>query len=245
MLTLLITTLNRAKLLRNNLEQLTRLTLPDEVLVIDDGGTDETADVCAEFESRLPMRYVYHDNPGQTICSYARNVGLKLASGELILTTEPEVVFQTDVVAQFIERHKQQPDQVISAGTIYFVKSSEVDWHSISDARVAKEVGWVATYAALYHRDWLTQVGGWDEGFPGLWGWDDTDLLTRLRLRGYGQQIAIEAEIIHQWHPLGADSESVNEAYFFAKSFHGNENDPTHIVANQGAEWGQLRTKTS
>lgn len=245
MLTLLITTLNRAKLLRNNLEQLTRLTLPDEVLVVDDGGTDETPDVCAEFESRLPMRYVYHDNPGQTICSYARNVGLKLARGDLLLTTEPEVVFQTDVVAQFLERHEQQPDQVISAGTIYFVKSPEVDWRSISDARVVKEVGWVATYAALYHRDWLNQVGGWDEGFPGLWGWDDTDLLTRLRLRGYGQQIAIEAEIVHQWHPLGADPDSVNEAYFFAKSFHGNENDQTHIVANQGAEWGQLRTKTS
>lgn len=246
MLTLLITTFNRAKLLRNNLEQLAKLTLPDEVLVVDDGGTDETADVCWEFESRLPLRYVYHDNPGQSICSYARNVGLKLAYGDLILTTEPEVVFLTDVVAQFVERHEQQPEQVVSAGTIYFVKSPEVDWRSArSDTRVVKETGWVATYAALYERDRLIEVGGWDEAFPGVWGWDDTDLLTRLRLRGYGQQIATEAEIVHQWHPLGADPDNVNEAYFFAKSFHGNENDQRHVVANQGAEWGQLRTKTN
>lgn len=79
--TLLITTFNRGGLLQNSLERLTQLALPDEVLVVDDGGADNTEEVCASFNDRLPIRYVYHNNPGQTICSFARNVGVKLATG--------------------------------------------------------------------------------------------------------------------------------------------------------------------
>jgi glycosyltransferase involved in cell wall biosynthesis len=243
--TLLITTLNRGPLLRKSLSRLCDLTLPDEVLVIDDGGTDDTAAVCAEYESRLPMRYVYHDNPGQKICSQARNVGVKLAAGDLILTSEPELVFLTDVVSQFHARLAQQPNDVVSAGTIYFAKNSEGTWEQAKSDAFVQEVGWVATYAALYNKDWLLDIGGWDEQFPGVWGWDDTDLVTRLRLAGHGQQIATEVEVAHQWHPLGADPDSVNEMYFFTKSFHTNPSDGSHVVANQGASWGQLRTRTS
>lgn len=244
-LTLLITTCDRAALLRTSLARLATLTVPDEVLVIDDGGTDDTEQVCRDFESQLPIRYVHHDNPGPSICSFARNVGTRLARNRLILTSEPEVVFLSDVVAQLPALREQDHDRVISAGTLYFADSRSSRWE---DARALagyrKEVGWVATYTALYVKDWLCEVGGWDENFPGAWGWDDTDLLTRLRIAGYGQRIATELEVAHQWHPLGADPDSANERYFFSKSFHASD-DRDEVVANKDTEWGALRTKIS
>lgn len=51
---LLITTRNRSHLLNRSLERLTRLTIPDEVLVIDDGGDDNCETTAMNFVGRLP-----------------------------------------------------------------------------------------------------------------------------------------------------------------------------------------------
>ncbi|HEX6608456.1 MAG TPA: glycosyltransferase, partial [Chloroflexia bacterium] len=55
-----IPTYNRAELLRAALESVQAQTAPvAEVVVVDDGSTDDTAAVVAEFADRgLPMRYL-------------------------------------------------------------------------------------------------------------------------------------------------------------------------------------------
>lgn len=236
---MLVTTYNRAPLLRVSLERLCELTMPDEVLVVDDGSQDETAAVVTEFANRLPMTYIYNHNPEPSICSMARNIGVKHALHEWIATSEPELFFLTDVLAQFEALHPEHPSQVISAGHVYFAPA---DWNpSTEPPQGAQEaVGWVAPYAALWYRPWLEAVGGWDEGFPGPWGWDDTDLLSRVRISGIGQYIATEVKGVHQYHGLGIDQGSMNEQHFLAKSYHQNE-DPADVVANQGREWGVIR----
>jgi glycosyltransferase involved in cell wall biosynthesis len=240
-LTLLITTFNRGHLLRTNLERLCELTKPDEVLVIDDGGTDDTHAVCDEFVTRLPIRYVHHDHPGPAICSEARNVGVKLATGDLIVTSEPEMVFVTDVIAQLRVLHAQR-GEVISAGAIHHAQMNQ-PWDQARQGQPT--LGWVAPYIAIYERRWLLDVGGWDESFPGPWGWDDTDLLTRLRMWGIGQHIALDIEAVHQWHGLGADPGGQNERHFLDKSFHEPNPDYTDLVANRGEPWGVLRMTNS
>ena len=61
--TLLITTYNRAHLLYNSLMRLKSLTIPDEVLIVDDGSSDNTEQVCKDFEVHLPIKYIYNHNP--------------------------------------------------------------------------------------------------------------------------------------------------------------------------------------
>ena len=84
---LLITTFNRGELLGHSLERLTHLTIPDEVLVVDDGSSDGTDAVVKSFEGRLPIKYIYNYNPDWSICSMARNIGIKNTDCEIIITS--------------------------------------------------------------------------------------------------------------------------------------------------------------
>lgn len=258
--TLLISTYNRAEQLRRSLERLVELTPPDEVLVVDDGSTDNTEEVCRrhmdEFGApagSLPIRYIYNHNPDWSICSFARNIGVKEAANDWIVTSEPELFWITDLVPQVLGRAEEIPDKVVSAGTIYFGREGyeptmDVEGLTIAGdytpaSGVQEAIGWVAPFAALWHRDWLTAVGGWDEGFPGPWGWDDIDLLTRLRINGIGQEIALDVKCLHQAHgpQHRGDQDFKNEKYFFGKGFNGNERpDHPELIANQGREWGLI-----
>lgn len=238
---MVITTFNRAPLLRHSLRRLAELTLPDELIVVDDGSTDDTEQVCREFE-HLPIRYIYNHSPEPTICCLARNIGLRAAEFEWLVTSEPELVWVTDVIAQYRRLHAEHPSKVISSGLVHFCPSG---WEPQGDYSPppgsGRAEGWVAPHTALWGRDWLMEVGGWDESFPGPWGWDDTDLLTRLSMNGQGQYIAREIEALHLYHGIGADPGGQNEAHFLAKNL--AEGDRTHLVANQGYEWGRVRER--
>jgi glycosyltransferase involved in cell wall biosynthesis len=237
---MVISTFNRAHLLQHNLRRLAALTLPDEILVIDDGGEDNTEEVCAMAPLHLPIRYIYTHNPGSSICSHARNIGIKEASYDWIITAEPELCFRTDVVAQFEKLQPEHRSEIISAGRVWFAPDGWQPEGDISPPQGSGEaVGWVAPYAALWKKEWLEELGGWDEGFPGNWGWDDIDLLTRLRINGHGQYIAQEIEAIHLYHGLGGDHNSQNERYFRSKSFsQGDETNHADLIANKERQCG-------
>jgi len=60
LISVIIPTFNRAELLRLSLRSLTRQSLPKqdfEVIVIDDGSSDHTRQVCRELEKSLRLRY--------------------------------------------------------------------------------------------------------------------------------------------------------------------------------------------
>lgn len=254
-ISLVITTFNRDWLLDKSLERLKDLTPPAEIIVVDDGGRDDTEGICAKWagQGNLPsIKYVYNDNPGSTICSLARNIGFRMAENEWVATSEPELVFRSDVLAQYAQLQPEHPSEVISSGTVYFATPGfnpmedpeplERAGDYTPGSSFQKAIGWVAPYTGLWKKEWVEEVRGWDETFPGPWGWDDIDLLTRLRINGHGQYIALEIEAIHQFHGLGGDKNFINEGHFKGKSFQGGEHDLTDVIANRGHEWGCLRS---
>src|ERR1700752_1912965 len=118
---LLYTVCDRTDLLRRSLERLEQLTPPDEVLVVDDGGTDPALlELCMEYDRRLlcPVRSLYTHNPGASQGSPARNVGIKAPDAEYVITSEPEMIFQTDVVQQLLMDTYSHPVEFGSAGVI-------------------------------------------------------------------------------------------------------------------------------
>lgn len=237
-------------------------------MIVDDGGSDDTEHIAMSFADRLPIKYIYNNNPQWTICSMARNIIVKNCIGDIIITSEPELIFITDIVKQMLEDREQYPDEVISAGVIYhqqaatgghpalasdpvaMLKDSIVE-HYQTEPRSYRQDGYVrtfnmqATFVALYEKKWIEMVGGWDEAFPGPWGFDDIDLCTRLRIKGINQHICPEMEAIHQWHPhlpphIQGPGAQANEKHMIDKHLGDDDKNNPNLIANIGKDWGKI-----
>lgn len=279
---LLITTFNRGNILNNSLQRLCNLTLPDEVLVVDDGSSDNTKQIVESFVGKLPIRYIFNNSPDWSICSYARNIGVKNTDADVIITSEPELLWVTDVVPRVIQDLETHPEELISAGIVYhaqphcefhpglitdpvtalrdsIVEDYQTEPRSYHPSGYCKTKNMQATFIGAYKRDWLLKLGGWDEEFPGCWGWDDIDLCTRLRINGINQFIDPEIECVHQWHPhppgnLWSEGSSRNEQHMKDKRLNEVEIDilekkrtgtytevDQRLIANRGKEWGIIK----
>lgn len=249
---LAITTFNRGHLLKHSLERLCNLTIPDEILVISDGCTDHTLQVVDSFKDRLPIRAIYNHSPELSICSFARNIALKNTTADIFITSEPELLFVTDVVKQMVTKHHAIPNTMLTVGTIYhqgqhgqindqIIKSPalwlSMNKHLINTSKhnsipanshgYVKIQNWQAPFAALYRKEWLMVINGWCEGFPANYSFDDIDICTRLRIKlGIGQIIDHEMEAIHQYHghPINkmGNATLINSDYFHNKNLSVN-----------------------
>lgn len=92
---IVIATYNKAALLRRTLQSIFRQrpVFNYEVIVVDHGSTDDTPGVVDEFY-RLgqPIRYEYLANVGFTNPAAPRNLGYRLATGEVIISQSDDVV---------------------------------------------------------------------------------------------------------------------------------------------------------
>lgn len=91
MITVLFATRNGARLLPGVFEAYGRLRIPADgwqLIVADNGSTDQTRQVVGSFESRLPLKYVFEARPGKNA---ALNAALPLVAGELLVLTDDDV----------------------------------------------------------------------------------------------------------------------------------------------------------
>lgn len=96
MITVLFATLNGARLLPGVFEAYARLRVPSggwQLIVADNGSTDQTREVVRSFATRLPLRYVFEAQPGKNA---ALNAALPLTEGELLVLTDDDVFPHAD-----------------------------------------------------------------------------------------------------------------------------------------------------
>jgi cellulose synthase/poly-beta-1,6-N-acetylglucosamine synthase-like glycosyltransferase len=83
----IIPTYNRTELLRRTLDALTEQSISRdefEVIVSDDGSTDNTSAVVQSFADRLDVRYCHQQDRGYRVAE-ARNAGARLASAPILV----------------------------------------------------------------------------------------------------------------------------------------------------------------
>jgi len=86
--------------------------LPVEVLVIDDGSSDDTAAVVARYGGRI--RYHFQANAG---LSAARNTGMKIATHDLVIFLDADdLLAQGAITALAVARASQQNTPVVLGG---------------------------------------------------------------------------------------------------------------------------------
>lgn len=161
LLSVILPTFNRAHLISKAIESvLPQLAPSDELIVVDDGSTDNTEDVVRGYAG--PIRYVKIRNQG---AGAARNVGIAQSRGELLAFVDSDdfwlpnkvacqrVVMQTmpDLVCSFTDFLTTRSDGRTYHGGLRFWSNNEQGWRSrLADTREAP--GCAAAGAPLQER---------------------------------------------------------------------------------------------
>jgi glycosyltransferase involved in cell wall biosynthesis len=117
-LTVLLATKNRAPILREVLASYCALRPPDsgwELVVVDNGSTDNTPEVLAAFSQRLPLHSVREPKAGK---NSALNTGLKLVAGDLVVLTDDDAFPAPDWLVQLRAAANQQPGYSMFGGAV-------------------------------------------------------------------------------------------------------------------------------
>lgn len=70
-----------------------------EVIIVDDGSTDETADVCKGFARKDDrFKYIYQENKG---VSAARNLGIEYAKGDFLVFLDSDDIYSREYLSTF------------------------------------------------------------------------------------------------------------------------------------------------
>ncbi|GAB3007371.1 glycosyltransferase [Saccharothrix stipae] len=119
--TVIVPTYNRERLLELTLDSLDQQDLPRdrfEVLVVDDGSSDDTAAVVRGFEDRLDLRYFYQPDEGYQVAR-ARNVGLRHAGGEVCVFVDSGVLLHSASLRAHVTAHEAATEPLALNGYVY------------------------------------------------------------------------------------------------------------------------------
>jgi glycosyltransferase involved in cell wall biosynthesis len=118
MLTVLIATRNRARILHDVLEAYCHLRAPAsgwKLVIIDNGSTDQTAQVIASYANRIPLELVSETRLGK---NRALNAGLSRAEGDLTVFTDDDVFPHADWLVRLREAADAQPAYSMFGGVV-------------------------------------------------------------------------------------------------------------------------------
>ncbi|PSL51931.1 galactosyltransferase-like protein [Saccharothrix carnea] len=119
--TVIVPTYNRRRLLELTLDSLAEQDLPRdrfEVLVVDDGSSDDTAAAVRGFEDRLDLRYFYQPDEGFRVAR-ARNVGLRHARGDISVFVDSGVLLHSTSLSAHVAAHDATAEPLALNGYVY------------------------------------------------------------------------------------------------------------------------------
>ena len=113
MKSLVTATWNRSEQLKRGiLTVINQTETVNEIVVVDDGSTDDTKDVCEFLEKKAQEKeidfiYVYLDHKEARISSIPKNIGFEHTKGDIVFFTESELLHVTDTIKQATDTIKQ------------------------------------------------------------------------------------------------------------------------------------------
>lgn len=202
---------NRCELLRLCLDSLLRQTRqPREVIVVDNGSSDGSREMI-----RLAFSHciVIQNENNRGFCE-ANNQGIALAQGDLVALLNNDAEADPGWLAALAGVFDHRPDVGMAASKILVhsdpARIDKVGHLIFLDGQNrgrgtgqldrgqfdhVEEVIWPDGCAAMYRRDMLNQIGGFDEDFFAYA--DDAELGLRARIAGWNCLYSPEARVFH------------------------------------------------
>jgi glycosyltransferase involved in cell wall biosynthesis len=134
----------------------------DEIIVVDDGSTDNTPDLLADFEKR-GVRVIRQENAGS---NEARNRGFQEATGELLLFLDADVVMRRAMLERLEQALHKNPTAAYAYCRFRF------GWKRFASYPFSKERLCAMNYihtTSLIRREWFP---GFDSRIKRFQDWD-------------------------------------------------------------------------
>jgi glycosyltransferase involved in cell wall biosynthesis len=226
----IIPTYNHAAFLRGALESVfAQSCCPLEVVVVDDGSTDETAEVLRVYEGRI--RVLRRPNRG---VAAARNAGAAVASGELLAFLDADDAWLPAKLERQTARFGVEPGiGLVHCGVM------EVDGRGRQlRARLDGMEGWVSTEMLLFRRGVILgggsaavirraaflDVGGFDEALSTSADWDLYYRVARRYPVGFVPEVLVRYRVHSGNMHRNVDAMTRDMLAAYAKVF--SEQDP-------------------
>ncbi len=208
---LIVPTHNKVGLLRRTLVSLENQTFPRdrfEILVIDDGSTDGTAEFLAGYAGPLTVMPVRHEaNRGRAA---ARNAGLNEARGDLVVFLDDDMEVVPEFLESHVSLHHAAPGTVGIGNVVNAPEVSDSPIVRYMSTRGAQKIQgrgdlpwkYFSTNNSSVRMSDLRNSGFFDEDFV-TYGFEDLELGYRLFRNGLRFRFAGTARTFHiHYHDL-------------------------------------------
>lgn len=172
---------------------------PDQIIVVDDGSSDGMGALARRLkaEGLIDLALSTRLRAGK---SAAANLGLRYATGEIVVIADVDTTYDDDAFARLLEPFADPSCGAVAGnlGVRNWAASLTTRWQTVQylesislGRRVTDMLGilYIVSGAfGAFRRAALTQVGGWDVG-PG----EDADITVKVRQAGWRVRFAPEA----------------------------------------------------
>ena len=227
-ISVVITTYNRPSYIKKSLDGfLNQSHPPDEIVIADDGSSEETASLIESFKknaTKINIVHIWHEDRGFRL-SQIRNRAISRASGTYLIICDDDVIpgyrFVQDHLKYsedgcFIQGHRVLlKDKASKQFTFKDISMSRLfklllkgQAHNISNAfrlpfpiiRVSQGLKGIRSCNMSFFRNDFIAVNGFNEDFEG-WGKEDSELVVRFYKHGLKRKdIKFRAYCIHLYH---------------------------------------------
>jgi glycosyltransferase involved in cell wall biosynthesis len=114
-----VCTRTRAGPIANLLDSITRLRIPPgitwEVVVVDNGSSDDTRQAILAYADRLPIHYAFEETPG---VANARNHAVRVLQGRHICWTDDDAEVDPEWLCAYVDAFRRYPDAALFGGKV-------------------------------------------------------------------------------------------------------------------------------
>ena len=145
-----------------------------EVVVCDDGSTEETWRVVEKFRGVVPnLRFLRQECKGPAA---ARNMGFRSSEGDFYVCVDSDVICAPEFLSEIINAFEENPGWVAAEGIVVPIGGRT---SPLWDAPINGGGRFLST-ASAYRAEAIRRIGGFDESFP-FPAYEDFEVGIRLK----------------------------------------------------------------